>query len=174
MYPIILAADLQDLPAQFGLHTEAFIAHLVAFVIIVAVVVFFGIKPVMKQLEERRRRIEEGEAMHARSEKELAEAHSRGEGIVGEARDQAKAELEHARELAAHLREDLSAKAEAEAESIRQNARAQAEMEARLQEDALRGKFAELVAQATAQVTGKVLTEEDHRAINAEAISQLP
>lgn len=174
MYMTILAASVEEIPAQFGLHVEAFIAHLLAFIIIVAVVVYFGIKPVMRQLEERRKRIEEGEAMHARSEKELAEARTRGEGIVDEARDQAKAELEHAREVAAHLRDDLSAKAEAEAEGIRQNARAQAEMDARLQESALRSKFAELVAQATAQVTGKVLTEEDHRAINAEAISHLP
>ena len=174
MYTRILAANLEELPAQFGLHVEAFIAHLIAFIIIVSVVVFFGIKPVMRQLEERRKRIEEGEEMHARSEKELAQAHLRGEGIVDEARDQAKAELEHARELAAGIREDLSAKAEAEAETIKQNARAQAEMDARLQEDALRSKFAALLTQATAQVTGKVLSEEDHRAINAEAISRLP
>lgn len=174
MYTTILAVNVEELPAQFGLHVEAFIAHLIAFIIIVSVVVFFGIKPVMKLLEERRRRIEEGEAMHARSEKELAEAHSRGESIVDDARDRAKAELNHAREVASLLRDDLSAKAQAEAESIKTNARAQADMEARLQEDALRSKFAELVAQATAKVTGKVLTEEDHRAINAEAIRHLP
>lgn len=159
---------------QFGLHTEAFIAHLIAFAILAAVVVFFGIKPIMKQLEERRARIEEGEAMRARSEKELAEVQARGEGIVEEARVQAKSELEHARQVAASLRDDLTAKADAEAKGILESARQQAEIEARRQEAALRGKFAELVAQATAQVTGKVLTEEDHRAINAEAINQLP
>lgn len=174
MYTAILAASLEELPAQFGLHTEAFIAHLLAFIIIVAVVVFFGIKPVMKQLEERRKRIEEGEAMHAKSEQELAGAKAKGEGIVEQAREQAKEELEHARQVAAGLRDDLAAKADAEARTILDNARAQAEMDARKQEDALRSKFADLVAQATAQVTGKVLTEEDHRAINAAAISHLP
>lgn len=174
MYTPILAVSLEELPAQFGLHTEAFIAHLLAFIIIVSVVVFFGIKPVMKQLEERRKRIEEGEEMRARSEQELAGAKARGEGIVEEARSQAKDELEHARQVAAGLREDLTAKADAEAKTIIDNARAQAEMDARQQEAALRSKFADLVAQATAQVTGKVLTEEDHRTINAEAISRLP
>lgn len=174
MYMTTLAADLQELPAQFGLHTEAFIAHLIAFIIIVSVVVFFGIKPVMKQLEERRRRIEEGEEMHARSEKELAGAKAAGEGIIDDAREQAKAELDHARQVASGLREDLAAKADAEAKTIIDNARQQAEIDARRQENELRGKFAELVALATAQVTGKVLTEEDHRAINAEAISHLP
>ena len=174
MYMTILAANVEELPAQFGLHTEAFIAHLIAFIIIVSVVVFFGIKPVMKQLEERRKRIEEGEEMHARSEKELAGAKAKGEGIVEEAREQAKVELEHVRQVAAGLRDDLTAKADAEAKTILENAHAQAEIDARRQEEALRSKFAELVAQATAQVTGKVLTEEDHRAINAEAISRLP
>lgn len=174
MFTSILAAHLEELPATFGLHTEAFIAHLLAFIIIVSVVVFFGIKPVMKQLEERRARIVEGEAMHARSQKELAEVRRQGEGIVEEAREQAKAELAHAREVAAGLREDLTAKAGEEAQAIIQNARHQAEMDARRQEDELRSKFAELIAQATAQVTGKVLTEADHRAINAEAINHLP
>ena len=37
----------------------------------------------MQQLEERRARIEEGEAMHARSEKELAEVKAHGAcGVV--------------------------------------------------------------------------------------------
>lgn len=174
MYTAFLAANVEELTAQFGLHVEAFIAHLIAFIIIVAVVVFFGLKPVMKQLEERRKRIEEGEAMHARSEKELAEASKHGEQILDQARDRAKEELEHAREVAAGLRDDLSAKAAAEAEAIKQNARTQAEMDARRQSEELRQQFASLIAQATAQVTGKVLTEADHRAINAEAINHLP
>lgn len=174
MYTTILAANVEELPAQFGLHVEAFIAHLAAFIIILVVVVCFGVKPVMKQLEERRKRIEEGEEMHARSEKELAEVRVQSENIINAARDQAKEELEHARRVAADVQQDLTAKAEAEAQSILRNAQAQADIDTRRQEEELRSKFAELVAQATAQVTGKALTEADHRAINAEAISHLP
>ena len=39
--------------------------------------------------------------------------------------------------------------------------------------DALKEQFGQLVALATAQVTGKVLTEEDQRRINREAIDSL-
>ena len=46
-------------------------------------------------------------------------------------------------------------------------------MDTQREKEALKGEFARLVAQATAQVTGKVLSEADHRAINAEAIKQL-
>ena len=112
MKTLIIATSFSEMVDQFGLHTEAFIAHFIAFAILVAVVVFFGIKPIMRQLEERRRRIEEGEAMHARSEKELAEVQERSIGIVNEARDQAKAELDHARQLSEKLRAERAAKAE--------------------------------------------------------------
>ena len=171
--PVILAFDLQEFASKFGLHTDAFIAHFIAFAIVVAVVVFFGIKPIMAQLEERRKRIEEGEAMHARSEKELADVKATGEQILTEARDTGKKELDTARQTAARLQADLTAKATAEAQTVIDNAHRQAAMDSQREKDALKGEFVRLVAAATAQVTGKVLTEEDHRRINDEAINNL-
>ncbi|MBR3944955.1 MAG: hypothetical protein IKK15_07660, partial [Akkermansia sp.] len=85
MYTPVLANKLTELADKFGLHTDVFIAHAIAFTVLVIVVVKFGIKPIMQQLEERRARIEEGEAMHARSEKELAEVKATGEKILAEA-----------------------------------------------------------------------------------------
>ncbi len=173
MYQPLLAAGLQELPETFGLHAEAFIAHCIAFTVLIIIIVKFGLKPVMTLLEERRRRIIEGEEMHARSQKELAEVQAAGEQILDEARESGRKEMEHARATAAKLQDDLTAKASAEAQTVIENARKQAALDTQREKDALKGEFARLVAQATAQVTGKVLTEEDHRRINAEAISHL-
>ena len=171
--PYMLAFDLQEFADKFGLHADAFIAHFIAFAIVVGVVVFFGIKPIMAQLEERRKRIEEGEAMHARSEKELADVKATGEQILTEARDTGKKELDAARQTAARLQADLTAKATAEAQTVIDNAHRQAAMDSQREKEALKGEFVRLVAAATAQVTGKVLSEEDHRRINDEAINNL-
>lgn len=173
MYQPLLAAGLQELPETFGLHAEAFIAHCIAFTVLVFIIVKFGLKPVMTLLEERRKRIVEGEEMHARSQKELAEVQAAGEKILDDARESGRKEMEHARATAAKLQDDLSAKASAEAQTVIENARKQAALDTQREKDALKGEFARLVAQATAQVTGKVLTDEDHRRINAEAISHL-
>ncbi|MBE6435144.1 MAG: ATP synthase F0 subunit B [Akkermansia sp.] len=173
MYTPVLANKLTELADKFGLHTDVFIAHAIAFTVLVIVVVKFGIKPIMQQLEERRARIEEGEAMHARSEKELAEVKATGEKILAEAHASGKEQVEHARETAAKLQAELADKAAAEARTIIENAKQQADMDTQRQKEALKSEFARLVAQATAQVTGKVLSEADHRAINAEAINQL-
>lgn len=173
MFTPLLAADFQQMADKFGLHTDAFIAHFLAFAVVVGVIVYFGIKPVMKQLEERRRRIEEGEAMHARSQQELAEVKASSGQIIEEAREAGRKEIDHARQTAARLQADLADKAAGEARTIIDNARKQAVLDTQKEKDALKGEFARLIAEATAQVTGKVLTEEDHRVINAEAIRNL-
>lgn len=173
MFTPVLADAVQEMTEQFGLHTDAFIAHTIAFLLLVAVVVFFGIKPIMKQLEERRLRIEEGEAMRARSRKELEEVQVTSEKIVADAREEGRRQMEHARQTASKLQDDLTEKATVEARLIVSNARQQAALDTQREKDALKSEFARLVAAATSQVTGKVLTEEDHRIINAEAISKL-
>lgn len=166
----LLASNIMD---DFGIHADIFIAHTIAFIIMVTVVVKFGIKPVMSILEERRQRIEEGEAMHAQSQKELAEVKENSAKILDEARESGKKELEHAKQTAAKLQQELSDKAAAEARTVIDNARKQAALDTQKEKDALKGEFTRLVAAATAQVTGKVLTEEDHRKINEEAIKAL-
>ncbi len=173
MFTPVLAFSLSEFAGKFGLHTEAFIAHFIAFTVLVAVVVIFGIKPIMQQLEERRQRIEEGEAMHEQSQKELAEVKLTSEKMLDEARETGREEITRAKETAARLQEDLSEKAAAEARNVIENAHKQAELDRQREQDALKADFARLVAEATAQVTGKVLTEADHRTINAEAISRL-
>lgn len=173
MFNPILAADIQDLVTNFGLHTDAFIAHLIAFCVLAAIVVCFGIKPIFKQLEERRQRIQEGEDMHARSQQELAEVKETSEKLLDEARESGKKEVEQARETAARLQAELSAKASAEAQAVIENARKQAELDTQREKDALQGEFVRLVAEATSRVTGKVLSDDDHRTINAEAIRSL-
>ncbi len=173
MFSPILAINIQEFAGKFGIHTEAFIAHFIAFTVLAAIVVIFGIKPIMKQLEERRQRIEEGEAMHEQSKKELAEVKQTSEKMLDEARESGKAEIARAKETATRLQDDLAEKAAAEARTVIDNAHKQAALDTQREKDALKADFARLVAEATAQVTGKVLTEADHRAINAEAISKL-
>ncbi len=173
MFTPILAFNLVEFADKFGLHTEAFIAHLIAFSVLVAIVVIFGIKPIMQQLEERRQRIQEGEAMHEQSKKELAEVKLTSEKMLDEARETGKGEIARAKETAARLQEDLAEKAATEARTVIDNAHKQAALDTQREKEALKTDFARLVAEATAQVTGKVLSEADHRAINAEAISKL-
>ena len=81
--------------------------------------------------------------------------------------------FEAAKEAASRLLEEQEAEAARKAEEIVKKARELAELEQQKERDALKEQFGQLVALATAQVTGKVLTEEDQRRINREAIDSL-
>ena len=83
-----------------------------------------------------------------------------------EAREPAKA-------AAARLLEEQEAEASRKAEEIIKKARQLAELEQQKEREALKEQFGQLVALAAAQVTGKMLTEEDQRRINREAIDSL-
>lgn len=168
-----LAVGLSELVEKFGIHTDAFISHSIAFIFLMLIMVKFGIKPIKEQLDTRRARIEEGEAMRAESKKALADVQQSSELLLDDARQQAQDQLNHANVLAQAIHDNAILKASTDALVLLSNANKQAELEEKLQKIALRGEFARLLAEATSQVTGKILSEDDHRRITEEAIKQL-
>ena len=148
--------------APFGVTSwEPFVANLIAFILMVAILRYLAFKPIQNVLEKRRRRIEEGEVKEQTHEL-LVEAGEKGQETI----DAAKA-------AAARLLEEQEAEASRKAEEIIKKARQLAELEQQKEREALKEQFGQLVALAAAQVTGKMLTEEDQRRINREAIDSL-
>lgn len=176
MHSLFLAAAGQNWNpfAQFGVTSwEPFVANLLAFLAAVVILRVFAFKPIQKMIEERRKRIAEGEEMHARSQQELSEVKQQGEHIISEAREEGRKSIEWAKQSAEKLLDDKAADATRTAHDIIDKSRKAAALEAQQEQEALRTEFSRLVAMATAQVAGKVLTEEDHRRINEEAIKNL-
>ncbi len=173
MNTAILAAFSNPLEA-FGVTAwEPFLAHLIAFVIVIIILKVFAFKPIQAVLEQRRQRVIEGERMRAESERKLAGAHDEETRIIEGAREEGRQNLAKAKTTAEKVLADKTEEASTAARQIIERSHEAAALEAQRDRDRLKAEFGRLVAQATEQVTGKVLTEEDHRRINAEAISQL-
>lgn len=160
--------------APFGVTSwEPFVANLIAFVLMVVILRCFAFKPIQNILEKRRKRIEEGEEMREESEQQLASVKERTHEMLVEAGEKGQEKIVAAKEAAARLLEEQEAEASRKAEEIVKKARQLAELEQKRERDALKEQFGQLVALATARVTGKVLTEDDQRRINREAIDSL-
>lgn len=159
---------------SFGVTSwEPFVAHAVAFILMVVILRCLAFKPVQKMLEERRQRIAEGEEMREESERKLATVNEQSREILIEAGEKGQQQIDAAKKAANKLMEEQEAKASLRADEIIAKARELAELEQQQERAALRNQFGQLVATATAQVTGKILTDEDHRRINQEAINSL-
>ena len=126
-----------------------------------------------KAIDARRERIRQAieEAENARAEaRKLLEEHR---ALIQSARGDAEQILAVARRGAEPPRERLTAELETERQRRLEDTAKQIEAETRRALEQIRSEVAELTVIATSKVTGKVLTDEDHRRLIEEAIGEL-
>jgi len=164
---------LQDTAETFGWNPWLFFSQVVSFAIVAFLLRRFAYKPILAVLEERRRKIEEGQLNAEKIRKVLAEAEKRYQEIVAKANADAQKMIDEARESAAHLSERKQQEAIAAAEQIIAKAREASAIEHERTMEALKRELGRLVVDTTAKVTGKVLTAEDQQRLQEETARQL-
>ncbi len=141
-------------------------------------IVFFVLRrfiwgPVQNAIDARRERIRQAieEAERARAEaRSLVEQHRQ---MIQQARSESEQILAEGRRIAESQRERLREELEAERQRRLEDTANQIEAETRRALEQIRAEVADLALAATSKVTGKVLTDEDHRRLIEEAIGDL-
>ena len=180
MTPLLLLAQpgggggqIGEIARTFGVDWPHFLAQVVSFAIVCALLYFLAYKRVLAILEERRQQIAKGLENAAQIKAELARTEARRQEVIAEASTQATKLIEEARAAAARVQQEETRKAIAAAEQIVARAReAAAQDHARMLAE-LRREVGRLVVQTTAAVTGKVLTPEDQRRLSEETAKRL-
>src|SRR5690348_9316379 len=168
------AADiLRETAETFGWNWKLFLSQVISFCIVAFLLRRFAYKPILAVLEERRRKIEEGQLNAEKIRKELAEAEKRYQEIVAKGNADAQKMIDEARTSAAHLSERKQQEAITAAEQIVAKAKEAAALEHDRQMQALKRELGRLVIETTAKVTGKVLTPDDQRRLQEEAARQV-
>ena len=129
--------------------------------------------PVQQAIDARRERIRQAlqEADNARAEaRRLLEEHR---SMMQEARGDAEQILAEARRIAESQKERLRDELEADRQRRLEETSKQIQSETRNALEQIRAEVADLTLEATSKVTGKVLTEADHRRLIEDAISEL-
>jgi len=158
---------------QFGVYWPNLIAQLILFAIVYFVLKRFAFKPIIAMLEERRRRIEEGQLNAEKIKKQLAEAQTKYEEILAKANADSQKLLEEVRASGDRLAEQKRQEAIAAAEQITLKAQEAIALERDKSMAEMKRELGRLVVDATARVTGKVLSPEDHEKINEETARQI-
>src|ERR1043165_1166819 len=96
---------LRETADTFGWNWKLFLSQVISFCIVAFLLQRFAYKPILTVLEERRRKIEEGELNAEKIKRELAEAEKRYQEILAKADADAQRMIDEARESAAHLSE---------------------------------------------------------------------
>lgn len=164
---------LRDTADTFGWNPWLFLSQVISFAIVAFLLRRFAYKPILAVLEERRRKIEEGQLNAEKIKKELAEAEKRYQEILAKANADAQKMIDEARQSSARLADRKEQEAIMAAEQILAKAREASILEHGRTMAELKREIGRLVVDTTAKVTGKVLTSEDQRRLQEEAARNL-
>jgi F-type H+-transporting ATPase subunit b len=164
---------LDQIGSSFGVTWPKFIAQLILFLIAYFVLSKYAFAPIMKILEERRKRIEEAQLNAEKIKKQLAEAELRYQEILRKANEDAQVMLEESRKNNEAFSQREMDKAVRESASIVERARHEITTERNRMVDEVKREMVSLVVKTTAQVAGKVLTPEDQKRLSEEASKEL-
>jgi F-type H+-transporting ATPase subunit b len=163
----------RDTTTRFGVNLPHFAAQCISFLIVAFVLHRYAYKPILTMLDERKKRIKESLDNAEKIKQELANTQTRTQEIMVQAGQQAAKMIEEARAAAAKVQEQETQKAIAVAQSIVDKAHQATQAEhAKMLAD-LRREVGRLVVDATAKVTGRVLTLEDQKRLAEETNREL-
>lgn len=156
--------------SALGFSIPGLIANLINFTILLILLRLFLYKPVLKLLDERRRRIQEGleSAEQATSQAQASEDQARA--AMQEAQQQARDTIQQAQEAAGRVREQLEQQARANADQIVTRAREEVQAERDQAIGQLRREFADLTIAAAERVTGQAIDRQAHQRLIDEVL----
>lgn len=164
---------MDQLLTQFGVTWPKFIAQVILFLMVYAILKKFAFGPVIAIFEQRRRTIEEGQANAEKIKKQLAESEIRCQEILRKANTDAQRIIEEARaasdvQTQKHLQQSIK-----DAEGIIIKARETVELDRARMVAEVKKEMLHLVVDTTAKVAGRVLTDADQERLAGETTKQL-
>ena len=156
--------------ATFGLDWKIFLAQLANFAIVLFVLQRFAYKPLLKALDARSKRVEESLKKADEIDRRLTAVEAERSGTLAEAKTQAAALLEKARQDAETLRADALAKTKDEVQKVVAHGKAQLKTEQESLKRELRREVAELAVAAASRIAGSNMESKASEAMATEMV----
>jgi F-type H+-transporting ATPase subunit b len=159
--------------SHMGVDWRLILVNAVNFGIVAVIIYYFGFRPVLKTMDERKKKIEDGLKYAEEMKKKLEEAAVKEAEILKEARQEAQAIIEKSRAVAKALEEKQTQDTAAKIEQMLARGREAIEQERRKTFEELRGEIARLVVLTTSKVLTRDLADAEKAKINAHAAEEL-
>lgn len=145
---------------KLGINLTYLITQIVNFTILLIVLTKVVYKPILRMLEKRKRKIEEGLALTEKLNKEKEEIEIKKALILKEAQKEAQAILDKARSHAKLVEVELVKEAKVKAEEIIKKGRKEVELRKKELEEKLLKETVRIATVLTRKLIGEVLDEK--------------
>lgn len=155
---------------DLGVNIPVLIAQLINFIALLILLRLFVYKPVLKMLDERRARIQEGLSAAERGREAGEEASKAAAAALDEARREGQQVVVNAQQVAQRVQEEARAQAQQQQEAMLERARAEIQQERDAAIAELRKEFADLTISAAEKVIGQSLDRQAHQRLIEQAL----
>ncbi len=157
---------------KLGINVSQLIWQIVAFGLLVFLLRRFLYQPVLKMLDERRRRVEQSMMDAQTASEKAAAAQAEFERRLGDARKEAQGVLAQANEMSAKMRDEILQTARQEAREMVEKARQEIEADRARSMAQLEKEVADLAISVSEKVLGESLDNNMQRRLISEFLTK--
>lgn len=158
--------------ADLGINLPVLIGQILSFTFLLIVLRLFVYKPVLRLLDDRRARIQEGLSAAERGREAEEEAARQAAAQLDEARREGQQIVANAQQVGQRLQEEARTQAQQQQEAMLARARAEIQQERDSAIAELRKEFADLTISAAEKVIGQSLDRQAHQRLIQEALQE--
>lgn len=155
-----------------GLTLPNFIGQMINFIILLALLIFFGYKPIRKMLDERSDRIRQSMEQAEATKQEYENARIEVDKRISKARDEGQLMVGQAEKAGEKVKEEARQEARKEAQAIVEKTRAEIERERDNTINELRKEFVDIAILAAEKVISNTLDKEKHRLLIEKTLEE--
>lgn len=171
MEPLYLAGAMDGLKT-LGINLPSLLAQIINFAILLVVLYLLAYKPVLRMLDERRRRIQEGLEASERAKEQAAKAEEEMEAQLERARQEGQAIIGQAQQIGARIQEEARQQAHQDAEALLTRARSEIQLERDNAIAQLHREFADVAIEAAEKVINQSLDRQAHQRLIREVLAE--
>jgi F-type H+-transporting ATPase subunit b len=171
MEPLFLAGVVDGLKT-LGINLPSLLAQIINFTILLVLLRLFVYKPLLRLLDERRRRIQEGMEAAEQAKQRAAEAEKDVQTQLERARQEGQSLIAQAQQIAARLQDEGREQAHQDAEALLARARSEIQLERDSAIAHLRREFADITVTAAEKVINQSLDRQAHRRLIEETLAE--
>lgn len=158
--------------ADLGINVPVLIGQLLSFTFLLIVLRLFVYKPVLRVLDERRARIQEGLRAAERGREQGEQAAREAQAQIEAARREGQQIVANAQQVAQRIQEEARQQALQQQEAMLARARVEIQLERDSAINELRREFADLTIMAAEKVIGQSLDRSAHQRLIEQALSE--
>lgn len=156
---------------KLGINTTYLITQIINFVILVVVLGRFVYKPILKALEVRKKKIEEGLKLTQKLTEEKQKIEIERTKIIKDANSEARAVTEKARVAGKKIEEEIIKEARVKASEIIERGKKDVDVRRKEMESLLAKETVDIAALLTRKIIGEVLDEKKQQDLIKKRIS---